>query len=217
MADLFLTPQGVGSRLSVQNSESTQPHNSFSISISGKAPYSLYPCFPRKPWNHRTLPSSGSLRKSHPLCPALQPQVSLLSSEVPLHRKVTRLSLLNLRSRHGQNPGLKLSPHGHCWASDLLPQFQIRDSSSPYVTNWPRLLTPPSFFFFFGCPTRLAGSYLVHPPGVEPRATAVKAPSADHWTARELPPKSNFNLSLTCLPDAQPKEKLYCPLLCPFA
>lgn len=95
MADLFLTSQGVGSRLSVQNSESIQSQNS-SISISGKAPYSLCPCFPRKPWNHRTLSSSGSLRKSHPVCPALQPQVSLLSSEVSLHRKVTRLSLLNL-------------------------------------------------------------------------------------------------------------------------
>ena len=41
-------------------------------------------------------------------------------------------------------------------------------------------------FFFFGCTVWLAG-ILVPPPGIEPGATAVKAPSPNHWIAREFP------------------------------
>ena len=33
----------------------------------------------------------------------------------------------------------------------------------------------------------MACGILVPPPGIEPRPTAVKAPSPNHWTTRELP------------------------------
>ena len=41
------------------------------------------------------------------------------------------------------------------------------------------------FFFFFGCTARAAFSILVLQPGIDPRASAVKAPSLNHGTARE--------------------------------
>ena len=40
------------------------------------------------------------------------------------------------------------------------------------------------FFFWSHC---VACGILLPRPGIEPRATAVKAPSPKHWTAREFP------------------------------
>lgn len=136
----FSGSTGTDSWLSVHRSQCTQPPRSFSISTPVTAPYCLYPASPRKLWSHRTLPS-GSLRKSHSLC-SLAP--ASLSSQVPFHTKVTRPSLLNLRSRRSCSPGLRLSPHGHLQpvtsslsaklyisATPVLPQLSsLRNSTS---------------------------------------------------------------------------------------
>ena len=42
------------------------------------------------------------------------------------------------------------------------------------------------FFFFFLWLPCLAGGILVSQPGIKPEPTAVKAPSLNHWTAREF-------------------------------
>ena len=47
-----------------------------------------------------------------------------------------------------------------------------------------------SFIYLFVCLfmlCRVACGILVPRPGIEPRATAVKARSPNHWTAREVP------------------------------
>ena len=52
-----------------------------------------------------------------------------------------------------------------------------------------RLSLFPCFFFFFlfFWPWPMACRILVPPPGIEPRPSAVKALSPNHWTAREVP------------------------------
>ena len=45
------------------------------------------------------------------------------------------------------------------------------------------------FSFFFG---HVAYGILVPRPGIEPRPSAMKVRSANHWTAREFPSKSIF-------------------------
>ena len=45
-------------------------------------------------------------------------------------------------------------------------------------------INPYPTFFFFG-PHHSACRILIPRPGTEPGATAVKAPSPNHWTARE--------------------------------
>ena len=42
-------------------------------------------------------------------------------------------------------------------------------------------------YFFSFWPRRAACGILILQPGIEPEATAVKAPSPNHWTTRELP------------------------------
>ena len=46
------------------------------------------------------------------------------------------------------------------------------------------------FIYLFG-PQLVASEILVRRPGIQPRATALKAPSPNHWTIRELP-KADF-------------------------
>ena len=46
----------------------------------------------------------------------------------------------------------------------------------------------PTFFFFL--PHHSAHGILVPPLEIEPRPTAVKVPSSNHWTTREFPGKS---------------------------
>ena len=43
------------------------------------------------------------------------------------------------------------------------------------------------FYLFYFLPRRMACGILVPQPGTEPGALAVKAPSPNHWTAREFP------------------------------
>ena len=48
------------------------------------------------------------------------------------------------------------------------------------------------FFFFFSFFGLAACGILVPWPGTEPGPSAVKAPSPDHWTAREFPYEAFF-------------------------
>ena len=57
------------------------------------------------------------------------------------------------------------------------------------------------FFFFWPCHT--AYRILIPQSGLEPRATAVKAQSPNHWTAREFPQTNLFKMTvcvLGCIP-----------------
>ena len=58
-----------------------------------------------------------------------------------------------------------------------------------YLTTSPLCVVCFCFCFCFGC---AACGILVPWPGLEPRPTAVKTPSPNHWTARELPPLHHF-------------------------
>ena len=44
----------------------------------------------------------------------------------------------------------------------------------------------PMIIFCFGHAARLAGSILFPQLGIEPRPSAVKVPSPNHWTTREF-------------------------------
>ena len=55
----------------------------------------------------------------------------------------------------------------------------------------PNLLFFLSLFFFF-CPPYVACWILVPDQGLNPRATVVRAPSPNHWTAREIHPPPNL-------------------------
>ena len=50
----------------------------------------------------------------------------------------------------------------------------------------------PLFFYLLFWPYCVACRILVPRPGTEPRPVAVKAPSPNHWTAREIPRNCSF-------------------------
>ena len=83
----------------------------------------LIPCFPQKALEPQD-PAIGQPHKV-PLSLLSSPSLSL-SSQVPLHRKVTRPSLLNLRARRSCSPGLRLPPHGCLQPPPSVPNYASR-------------------------------------------------------------------------------------------
>lgn len=66
-----------------------------------------------------------------------------------------------------------------------IPQDSPAVGNTIYIFRFKFIFSSLSTFFCWPCHT--ACEMLVHPPGIKPRSTAVKAPSFNHWTTREFP------------------------------
>ena len=66
-----------------------------------------------------------------------------------------------------------------------IPQDLPAVGNTIYIFKFKFIFSSLSTFFCWPC--HMACEMLVHPPGIKPRPTAVKAPSFNHWTTREFP------------------------------